>query len=1064
MIQKITALAAGSCALLAVSGPLNADVLFHYNFEADTAGVAGAIHDRSEAGNDGSSKGAFVNESPAVITGNTSLRVNGKMESWADVDTPGYTGVAAAADRTFVAWVKTSKAADQVVFSYGTAKSGQFLVFRIDQSGSGFVPRVEIGGAGFNGTTRIDDGAWHHLALVVDSSQADNVLIYVDGKLDTAAPLALNTVPGLNLRVGGNVLNNQRIWNGHIDDAAFYDEALTADQIASLASGAKTPLGVAATAEGDGRDDRAGLSVGTDPTVARDFGQERNSGAPRPNIVHIFADDLGYGNVGYTDDALGDNHPIQTPNIDALAAAGMIFNNAYACTVCTPSRSALMLGFHDGHTLADRNANNDQFGGTFRDQDRCIAEVLRQAGYRTGLFGKHGFGGSEGGKSPLKSGVTVHDPAALPNRIGYEEFFGYLDQTRAHDYFIDELWESDPLATHGVRTVSLGNTAATPHVTYSHDPIASRSLDFIRDFANRPEPFYLQVNYTIPHFNLEDIDHAPAITIPDRAQPAGLGIYASMEGLSRDQKRHAAMVTRMDSSIGHLVAKLRDPNGDGDPGDSVMGETIIIVTSDNGGYRNYRPLASFKLNGNFRDEKATLYEGGLHVPGLACWEGVIPAGSHTDLETDLADFFPTAAELAGIRPPVGIDGVSILPTLLGEGTQRRRPYLIFENGTSDWAIIRNRMKLIEFGDGTQQLYDLSSDVGESNPLNLDEPDHAAMRDALRALALGEHVEVTGDFAVQNAEWTGGDGGRLDSANWTIPGTPADHWSAVVNNVGTGESTLGTPTIGFLGLEVRGDLFRQTVRVEPGATLTGRNEIRIGRGGRLHLDGATLKTLRWIEVHPDGELSGHGTVTGGQAMVAGVPALAADRYLEPAIYNNGTLSPGADPALPAAGGGPVPLGATGTLSIMGSLTNQPGGILAIDLGGNNNTNPDRPEYDSVSVENQFNIEGGNLAIRLVNSYVPPTGATFDIAKAGTRDGSFAHSEDIVLAADGTSTFRVLYTPTTVRLEKVPDGSTARGTPNWWLADHGIASDATDTDGDGRHEWEEYAAKTDPQNPD
>jgi hypothetical protein len=102
--------------------------------------------------------------------------------------------------------------------------------------------------------------------------------------------------------------------------------------------------------------------------------------------------------------------------------------------------------------------------------------------------------------------------------------------------------------------------------------------------------------------------------------------------------------------------------------------------------------------------------------------------------------------------------------------------------------------------------------------------------------------------------------------------------------------------------------------------------------------------------------------------------------------------------------------------------------------------------------------------LVDSYAPPTGATFDIATAGTRNGSFEHSEDIVLAADGTSTFRVLYTPTTVRLEKVADGSTARGTPNWWLADHGLASDATDTDGDGRHEWEEYAAKTDPQNPD
>lgn len=459
--------------------------------------------------------------------------------------------------------------------------------------------------------------------------------------------------------------------------------------------------------------------------------------ASRPNIVFLLADDLGYGGVGvYGQNARAEAGlpAVRTPHIDALAKSGMRFTQMYAsATICSPSRASLFTGYHSGHQRIDRNGG---FTGLLKEET-TVADLLQSVGYTTGLFGKWGAG--TGGTTMLgvmrTDGVfdpndqpKVVDPSALPTRHGFEKFFGYISQSRGHNYRVDSLWHDDPTAEHGVGLVPTNGA-------YSHDLIAKESEKFIRDCVAAGKPFYLQASYTIPHARIDQVDDWEQFG--DSSWP-------------KSAKMMAAMLTKLDKSVGSLVDRLRDPNGDGNADDSVLENTVIVFSSDNGPHAEEGRGGTvgnnprfFDENGPLRGIKRDLYEGGIRVPFIVRWDGHVAAGSVNEtLIGSFEDFLPTACDLTGVAVPEGLDGVSIIPALTGKGTQQQRKCLVWEFHEKSkrpiWAIRQGKWKLLKLPNGEFELYDLTNDIGEDNNLVAEHPD---VKEKLEAMALAEQVEA-----------------------------------------------------------------------------------------------------------------------------------------------------------------------------------------------------------------------------------------------------------------------------------------------------------------------------------
>ncbi len=705
----------------------------------------------------------------------------------------------------------------------------------------------------------------------------------------------------------------------------------------------------------------------------------RGASAGGPNIVHIFLDDLGWGSVGYQGQPL-----IQTPNIDALAAGGMKFNNAYAAPVCGPSRAMLYSGFHNGHTSLDRNGN---LGAGFRAQDVLLAEVIKTANYTTGMYGKWGFGGSNGSGS-LRPYPSIQTVDTLPNLQGYDEFYGYLHHGRAHSYQVDSLWTTEepadedfdgvdevgekywyqPATDLGLWLEKTGNNFDDDTVNYTHDLVEDKALGFIERHAGDAEPFYMSFNSTIPHFDIDSIDNFPG----------GQGIYAGLPW-STKQKNYAAMITKADAAVGAIVAKLDDPDGDGDKADSVLGETLIVFTSDNGATaEDGSPIGFFDANGEKRGGKRDLWDGGINVPLVMYWQGVIGEGV-SDRYTDLADFMPTALELAGVRGPVGMDGVSLAPMLTGQGFDRKRDYLIFEHHQYDgpdpdgldprWAIVKDDYKLIKYANGTMRLYHLPTDPNENDELNLLAPEHAQLAAELTAIALAEGVEQPDSYTVEYANWTGYNGDATNSANkWDQRTAPRAHWSAVINSTLALDQRVEVNTdLTTLGLEVRGDLSQVTLEVVAGVTATGRNEVRISQGGRVLLSEGTLASNRWIDVLEGGALTGEGTVIGD-------------------VYNLGLVAPGRPDDVPTGGGVFSPSSgepdadeATGVLTLVDDYVQVDTAALALEFAG---AGSDR--FDRLQVAGDAQL-GGALAIATLDGFAFTPGDAFVVLTAGGEEG-------------------------------------------------------------------------------
>ena len=412
----------------------------------------------------------------------------------------------------------------------------------------------------------------------------------------------------------------------------------------------------------------------------------------RPNFIFILADDLGYGDLG----CYGQKQ-IKTPSLDKMAAEGMRFADHYAgSTVCAPSRAALMTGLHTGHLKISTQ------GQRFGPDETTVAEILKQAGYATGVIGKWGLGqaGSPG----------------IPARKGFDYFFGYLNQTHAHNYYPEFLWRNEAkvkLRNVVVRAKKKGRVrkhggAATERVDYSHDLFTKEAIEFVE--RNKDRPFFLYLPYTIPHANNEaGILKRHGMEVP------GYGIYKDKDW-PEPQKGHAAMITRMDRDVGRLFAKLRELGLDE--------RTLVMFSSDNGPHREggARP-DFFDRNGPFRGIKRDLYEGGIRVPMLARWPGKIKSGSVNGHPSAFWDFLPTCLDLAGLEAPTGINGISMAPTLLGQvESQKKHERLYWEYGPKQ-ATRMGKWKAVRVNPNRPvEVYDLSSDVGEKRNVAKQHPD------------------------------------------------------------------------------------------------------------------------------------------------------------------------------------------------------------------------------------------------------------------------------------------------------------------------------------------------------
>jgi arylsulfatase A len=470
--------------------------------------------------------------------------------------------------------------------------------------------------------------------------------------------------------------------------------------------------------------------------------------APRPNLIFLLADDLGYGDIG----AYGQTK-IRTPNLDQLARDGMRFTQHYSGhNVCAPSRCVLMTGKHPGHAYIRNNRGGVGQSGSMAEGQEPVPPgelklplTLQQLGYATGAFGKWGLGAVGSTGDPNSQGIGV--------------FYGYNDQAVAHNFYPTSLW-------HNRERVKLNNREFRAHQKLPEgadprDPASYAQFigqdyapDFINEAArrflreNKDRPFFLYYPTTVPHLALQVPEDDPSLAeyrrlFPDEPYVGDQGYLPHRT----PRAAYAAMITRLDREIGRLLALVDDFG--------LRERTIVIFSSDNG------PLAArwggtdtafFNSNRGLRGAKGGYYEAGVRVPCLVRWTGKIRAGTVSDRVTGFEDWLPTLMELIGApeRTPAGIDGISFAPTLLGK-TQPERPFLYRESQAQggqqlvrqgDWKLVRTGLHAPggakKFGKATE-LFNLRSDPYEKTDVAAQHPDLVAQ---LIALGRAQRVPST----------------------------------------------------------------------------------------------------------------------------------------------------------------------------------------------------------------------------------------------------------------------------------------------------------------------------------
>ncbi len=404
-----------------------------------------------------------------------------------------------------------------------------------------------------------------------------------------------------------------------------------------------------------------------------------------PNVVLIYADDLGWGDVGFNG-----RKEWATPNLDRLGGSGTIFRRFYtAAVVCAPSRAAMLTGKATIHCGVSKN--NDDLPA----REVTLAEALRARGYATALYGKWHRGAAKGGVGP------VH-----PMDQGFDEFFGFTDAQHAWEQFPSELWDG---------------RVSKPVTGYANDLFTDRAVDFLR--RRRDAPFFLYLPYIATHFHIE----APADEVELHR-----GHFAEADPARPLNATYAAMVTRLDRNVGRVLAALDDLK--------LADDTIVVFTSDHGAtFESGNLGTSNALDSNrpFRGQKRTVWEGGVRVPGVVRWPGHVPAGVVSGEVIQMTDLFPTLLAAAGAAPDPAwkVDGTDVLPAWLGRGHVPERA-LFWEwrsEGVNQVAAMRGRFKLVVVNDGPGELFDVEADPAERRNVAAEHPELARkLRGELKA--------------------------------------------------------------------------------------------------------------------------------------------------------------------------------------------------------------------------------------------------------------------------------------------------------------------------------------------
>ncbi|QQE10566.1 arylsulfatase [Planctomycetota bacterium] len=428
---------------------------------------------------------------------------------------------------------------------------------------------------------------------------------------------------------------------------------------------------------------------------------DAKSSAPRPNVVFILADDLGYGDLS----CLGQTN-FTTPNIDRLASSGMILTSHYAgAPVSAPSRCVLMTGQHTGHaTIRHNRAKGIKLPKgqelAIHPEQITLGEVMHNAGYQTTAIGKWGLG------SPTS------DSAA--HKQGFDSFFGYRSQGEAHFYYPPILVEND-------RNITYKNNLGNEGDVYSHDLFETRALDYIRE-RDKAKPFFMYLALTLPHASLD---------VPEEYSKPYENEFTGKPYKGRHYKSHEkpfpvfiGMIQRLDKTVGLIIDELEKQG--------ISQNTIIVLTSDNGPHKEGGADPEFfNSNGEYEGIKRDLLEGGIRMPTIVSWPNTISANTKSDVPSAFWDWMPTFCDITSQQVPDAVDGQSLIPVFAGQKPKSlsQRPLyweFYYTHGGQQAVRIGHwkgyRKNISKDPNSPWQLFDLNNDPQEQNDLSKQYPD------------------------------------------------------------------------------------------------------------------------------------------------------------------------------------------------------------------------------------------------------------------------------------------------------------------------------------------------------
>ncbi len=455
--------------------------------------------------------------------------------------------------------------------------------------------------------------------------------------------------------------------------------------------------------------------------------QKSKTTAPKPNIIYILVDDMGYGDLG----CYGQTH-FSTPTLDRMAAEGIRFTQHYAGSpVCAPSRASLMTGRDPGHCRVRGNYETGPYGfGSgleLRPQDVTLGEVLKTAGYRTAVIGKWGLG--------------MDGSTGEPTKQGFDYMYGFLNQAHAHYQYPDYLFRNGKK-----ESVVLNENNKRGY--YSNDIFTDEALKYVKE-QKKDQPFFLYLAYVTPHAEMlvpeDSLFNSFKGKFPEKpyvmkdqggSTHENLGAYNSQ---AYPAAAYATMVVRIDRDVAKLMSQLKALGMDEN--------TVIMFSSDNGPHKEGGAHPSqHNSAGPLKGAKRDLYEGGIREPFIVRWPAKIPAKQTTDHISGFWDVMPTVAEMAGInltKNKIPTEGISLMPVLTGKPkAQKQHSYMYWEfheNKTSDQAVRKGNWKAIRHDpDGKTELYDLSTDIGETKNVAAEHPEVVKEMEAIMATAREDH--------------------------------------------------------------------------------------------------------------------------------------------------------------------------------------------------------------------------------------------------------------------------------------------------------------------------------------